>query len=288
MADPSVVLPAHEQYGLPLAFSSDGETLYTGGFDGSVSAWSVTEEVEIANRSVHEQSVNCGGLAGERLLSGSTDCTIRQSTVSLENTERVLEGHSKTVTDAAVNPDETMLASASYDSTVRIWDLDADSDSVVFEGHAGNVTCVEFLADGTRVAAGGLGGDVFVWNRASGDIAAKLGGHGAAVAGLTVENADRFWSVSYEGQVFGWTTADWSETASVDLSIDGNATGLAARPRGEQLAITVDGGVRILGTDGELMATHETRIKGILSPCWSPDGEMLAVGGADGKIRLYE
>lgn len=288
MADPFAVLSAHEKYGLPFVFSSDSETLYTGGFDGSVSAWSVSEETELATGSLHDQSVNCGALSGERLLTGSTDCTIRQSTLSLEERDAVLEGHSKTVTDVAVHPDEPILASASYDSTIRLWNLADDSDPVILEGHPSNVTCVDFLADGTGVVSGGLGEDLFVWDSASEEVDAKLGGHGAAVADLAVENADRVWSVSHAGVVFGWTTADWSADVTFDLSIDGKATGIAVRPESDQLAITVDGGVRLLDTAGEPVATHETSIKGISSPCWSPDGEILAVGGADGAIRLYE
>lgn len=288
MADPTVVLSAHEKYGVPLEFSSDGETLYTGGFDGSVSAWSVADEVELATRSVHEQSVNCGELSGEQLLTGSTDRTIRRSTLSLETTDGVLDGHSKTVADVAAHPDDPMLASASYDSTVRVWDLDTDADPLVFDGHPRNVTCVEFVADGEHVASGGLGEDLFVWNTDSGTPEAKLGGHGDAVAGLTVESPDRFWTVSYDGRVFGWATVDWSAARSFDLSIDGKATGLAARPRRAHLAVTMDGGVRVLGTTGDVLTTHETSIQGISSPCWSPDGEVLAVGGADGAIRLYE
>lgn len=287
MADPTVVLDAHDRYGLPLAWSADGETLFTGGFDGVVGAWSVPDMAERARATVHDRSVNCGAPAGDRLYTGSTDRTIRGSDSDLADTDTVMAGHTDTVADVATHPDDRLLASASYDTTVRIWSFPDAVEQRVISGHPKNVTCVAFLPDGDRVLSGGLGDEAHVWDVAGGESVATLAGHGSAVADVAAPPTDHAWTVSYDGVVSGWSTTDWSATTRVDLDVDGKATGLAARPGAAELAVTVDGGVRLLTPDGDVVGSHETPITGISSPCWSPDGEWLALGGADGVVRLY-
>lgn len=288
MAEPEIELDAHERYGLPLDFSGDGRTLATGGFDGNVSAWSVGEWTETTTVRAHEGSVNCGALTdGDALVTGSTDATLRVWDLSLQENVATLEGHEKTVADVAAHPTRQVVASASYDATVRIWNLETAGEPTTMTGHPRNVTSVAFVRDGAGVASGGIGDEVFVWSLDDASTVARLGGHGDACVGVTVDRDGSTWTASYAGVVYRWSTDDWSETSSFELPGDTTPNGIAAHPNEELLAVTRDGGVLLLDAGGNVVDEHETSIKGVYSPTWSPDGAWLAVGGADGTVRIY-
>jgi WD40 repeat protein len=294
MAEPVHVVSAHEKYGLPLAFDRAGDSLITGGFDGSIGVWSTEDWSERRRASGHEQSVNCGGLtAAGRLVTGSTDATASVWEVPDLAEASVFDDHAGTVAGLATHPADDRVATASYDSTARVWAAGTDegeeeNDALVLDGHSGNVTCVAFVGDGEHLASGGLGDTLAVWSLDDGSEQARLGGHGAAVVGATVDSTGQLWSAGYDGTLHQWSSDDWSANASFELPIDTRPTGLAAHPSDQRLAVTRDGGIAVVSSQGELVADHETSIKGVSTPLWTPDGSLLAVGGADGKVRLYE
>ena len=288
MADPETILSAHEKYGLPLSFTRDGSALITGGFDGSVSRWSVRDWSETASIQAHDKSVNCGAVTtADLVVTGSTDTTVCVLDADLTTRERTLTGHKKTVAGLAAHPSEPVVASASYDATVRVWQLDSRTDPVVLTGHPNNVTSVEFVDSRDVLVSGGIGDELIVWTLDSETEKTRLEGHGQAVAGIATPGDGRLWSIGYNGTVFLWSTDDWSERGSFDLPTDATPSGIAVTPDSERIAVTRDGGVLIFDADGRTVAEHTTSIKGISKPRWTPEGSVLAVGGADGNVRIY-
>lgn len=89
--------------------------------------------------------------------------------------ERRLSGHTDGVSDLALSPDGTRLASASWDGTVRIWRLDQVSPlSTTLEGEHGALNAVTYSPDGSLLAA--LPGDLapIFWRLSDGAIFSGL------------------------------------------------------------------------------------------------------------------
>ena len=60
---------------------------------------------------------------GTKVVSGSSDKTVRIWDAVTGECEQTLEGHSDAVTSASFSPDGTKVVSGSRDQTVRIWDV---------------------------------------------------------------------------------------------------------------------------------------------------------------------
>jgi len=120
---PHLSLAGHG-YGIAaVAFSPDGMTLASGGFDRSVKLWNVATGHEWATLSDHE-----GWVAA-----------------------------------VAFSPDGKTLATGSHDQTVKLWDAVTGYELTTLRGHTGNVYSVAFSPDGAMLASGSLDGSVRIW-----------------------------------------------------------------------------------------------------------------------------
>jgi WD40 repeat protein len=115
----------HEHGALSVAFSPDGTTLATGGFDRRVKLWGVEVGLAWATLTAHEGWVAALAFApdGATLATGSHDQTIRLWDMATGRESATLTGHTGNVYSVAFSPDGSLLASGSHDGTVRLWDV---------------------------------------------------------------------------------------------------------------------------------------------------------------------
>ncbi|MGD9722474.1 MAG: WD40 repeat domain-containing serine/threonine protein kinase [Pirellulales bacterium] len=155
-------------------FSPDSKTLYTGGMDGVIRAWSVE--------------------SGAPLFE--------------------LPGHTSCVNQLAFAPDGHTLASASCDHTVRMWDTRERREIGTLGEHPNEVFSLGFSHQGAWLATGANDGRVRVWDLAEKRLVQTLtvAGDHAAVDALAFRKDDEILAVTLGvGPNSLWHTGDWKK-----------------------------------------------------------------------------
>lgn len=237
---------------MAVAYSPDGKTLATAGFDKVINLWDPDGSRDEPKRS-WENSSPLGMITSlafspdSRLLAASAfDRAIVIWDVASGKEVRRWSAGEKVVHNVAFSPDGTTLASAGGDGTARLWNAATGAEIRRF-AVGGLVSSVAFSPDGTVLAVGGSseGGPATLWNPATGEQLRRLeGGVGRVTFGRNGQ--------LIAGAGAGYTVKIWS-TAS-----------------------------------GKLLRTLSGHTAAINALAFSSDGALLASGSGDKTTRLWD
>jgi len=157
-------------YVTSVAFSADGSTLATGGFDTTAKLWDVGDPahpVALGKAlSGHDGPVWAVAFRrdGRALATASGDRTVRLWDARTGAVlGEPLRGHTDAVNDVAFSPGGQRLITGSYDKTVRVWTLGDEPSSLSLGGHTGVVEDVDLTPDGRAFVSGSSDGTARMW-----------------------------------------------------------------------------------------------------------------------------
>ena len=244
-----------------LSFSPDGKTLVSGGQDNTVRLWDVQTGELKSRLKGHRDDVNAVIFSedGEIFASGSKDGTIRLWTARTGEMLTILKGDAKFpegIRALAFSPDRTTLASATTDQ-IRLWDTSTKQFEEFLEGHADLVTAVAFSPDGKTIASASRDWTLRLWDVPTRKLRKTIGGHSSSVNTVAFSPDGKTITSASRGLIHLWNT------------------------KGALLRLWY-------ARTGEHLENLVSHIDWVHAVVFSPDGKLLASGGNDSRLRLWD
>ncbi len=275
--DKKIELSGHDSWVRAIAFTPDGATILTGGYDGRLIWWPVGDE---------------------------------QPTPA-----RTIEAHQGWVRSVAVSPDGTLVASTGNDNLVKLWNASDGTLLHELSGHERYVYNVAFHPDGKDLVSGDLMGNLVHWEVATGKqvrkfeakslhkydttFKADIGGlrgltfdqTGKRLAGSGITNVtNAFAGVGNPAiTVFDWeSTKETIQHVSKD-KLKGAAWNLALHPDGTVIGISGggSGGFLLFWKEDQKEEFHKFKLPNTARDMdLSSDGLHLATAHYDKRLRI--
>jgi WD40 repeat protein/uncharacterized caspase-like protein len=184
-----------------LAFSPDGKTLVTGGFESKTN-------IDLA-------AMMGGAMSGKRSKNSKTpDPQDLMKDLKVEAVGQAqiwdvasgrdigaLKGHGRAVGKVAFSRDGKLLATAGTDNTIKVWDFAAKRELATLTGHTANIESLDFAPDGRLLASAGEDGSTFLWDTKTGEHLLTL---------ISLDDGGEWMVVTPQG-LFDGTPVSWNQ-----------------------------------------------------------------------------
>jgi WD40 repeat protein len=152
-------------YGLDIAFSPDGKTVFSSGADSYGRQWDAAIGQQVAEYYADGREIY--GLAvspdGRLLALGLHDGEINVWDTIQNIKVLTLTGHAGINARLAFSQDGARLASANFDGLAKVWDVQSGQELFSLYGNPSNVFGVDISPDGSRLATAGGDGTLRIF-----------------------------------------------------------------------------------------------------------------------------
>jgi len=268
------------------AFSPDGRLLATPLSDGTIILWDLTQRERLKRTfGPHRDIVSCVCFSpdGKQFATASMDQTVRLWNVG-DGQEYLVGWHNAPVDCVVFSRDGRWLASSSRDHTVKLWEArDLSKSPVIFRGHSGRIWSLDFSADSQTLVSGSLDRTVRLWDVGAWQNETILNRDSAAL-GLRFSPDGRLTGRSQGGRFLVRDLVSGRLVAELPTS------DAFFSPNGELLvAIMATNSFSVWNTrDFTLLTNVQTEAKLERPPCFSPDGQLLAIRRSSNAVEFRD
>ncbi len=270
------------------AFSPQGQ-LFTAGTDGLARSWLLPR---LPSKTVTHPDAVLAVVPfadGKKIVTGSSDKLVRiwNTATPMPTVERQFPGHTGPVTSVALSANGQLLVSGSADHTVRIWNQQTGKESDILTAHAAPVSAVAIHPNNTQILSAGEDGSLKLWQLPL--VAPKTMLHPDQVIAAVVSNdGNRLLTVSNDKVLRTWTLANGakerdfggSPQLSTAIALSADNRFVAGVSADKMLHVWNLGDAKILQ---KIPLTGPGQ-----AVAFSPDGQSVVAGGADGSLKLYK
>ncbi|MGE3777261.1 MAG: hypothetical protein AB7F89_08760, partial [Pirellulaceae bacterium] len=271
---------------LSLAFTPDGQTLVTGGEEGTLRFWSGDGERELRAIRAHHGRIQKLFMSpdGKSLLTSSNDGTVKLWDVASAVELHTFPGHKNGDYGITYSPDSTKIVIAF--NQIVIFDASAGTEVRRLNGHDRPVTQVAFFDQGRRLISSGGDLSTRIWNVETGEELANLnlGGRVAAcpTTNLLAEG-------QYNGQVKFIRPETLTEFDTVQAH-DGAVTWIAFNSDGTRM-VTAGSDTTVLVWDTASRRPIHTffgHTSDLTQVEFVPHSDRVASCGWDSSVRIWD
>lgn len=273
-----------------LAVHKPSGTALLGGWGGQVYRLNPSESVGRRNLiGAHASAISALEISGDGRFaaSGSHDGTIRIRSLAAADDERVLSGHSATISGLAHSPVTNSWLSSSFDGTVRLWGADGTT-TYIDDAHTAAVYSIRHQATGDLVVSASEDSTLRLWSISAPESVQTLYGHEAAVRdAIWSSDSSRILSISDDRTAKVWH-ADGRLEYTLSGHIDRLTRGLFSETM--DLIVTADraGQIRIWDTaSGALLSVRQTDQSGVVGIALLDSGKSLVAITAAGNTYRW-
>jgi WD40 repeat protein len=306
-------ISAHSDWVRCLSFTPMGDKLVSGSFDKTIKLWQLDTGKALYTLGDRLKGVFALAVSpdGKLLASGSRDETIELWNLETGTLLRNLSQHQASVRSLAIAPDSKTLISGSFDQTIILWGL---PEGIVAKTMIDQepIAAIALSTDGSFLASTGDDGIVKIWSLATGIKLAESSGNQHCIGSLVISpDAKTIAAGTTDGYLVLWQIAeinsdsdhDQPQPPQLQLSLTqtikahaGQINACVFSPDSQYIITgSVDGKAKVWykGADAKFHDKARSILKGdpgrsVMSVAIAPSGQLVAIGGADGTIQLWQ
>lgn len=287
-----------------ISWSATGDLIAAGDTEGRLRVWRYATDHRPLWEVAHSGAIRSVAWSpySDRIAVGGADGTVSIRAASDGKPLQTLVGHGFGIRCVCWSPDATQLASGGHDETIRIWSAIDGTQQNILDGHSLTVRGLQWVRgeqqSTTEPVAGRMNatGQIFScgddglicsWIPDGGRPARPSAAHTQAVTSLSWNHSgDELVSGSDDRTVAIWSATDGTLLRRIEAHTEW-VTAVCCSPVSDRIASGGhDKALRIAAAVGDLSVKTYLHRAGILSARWSPDGQRILCGCADGAVRI--